>query len=387
MLRSLLCLVAFLFAFAQAADAEPEVHVVGIYEGFFKSGGKIHGPTARVVLDRPDREVILVLSSYDATKWEVELARGTTAPTIVLSQRVDGGRQSEVWLDGSPVPDPVKMRLPLTYKPVGEDFRALVALVPDRFGVSRMASFTGAYAASEWAFVIDSVVTDPSYELDPLKDALSRMPVPPALRPLIGPAADTEAPAVRLSDRGFEVMEADGSISLYPLPLDMPGVSWPMGAVRDPVTGTLYGVTLGGEGYLYAYTEATKAWRIVRSMEQMDAQGLFLDVEGRRLIMTVGFVGPEGLAVIDLAKGDDSPLKIAELAGLLPGYTDLYDPGNGPAPRLAPRGIAGDWLLLVAGVDPAFRRAGGDTSGGPWRAYLVDLATMTTALVGYGNGG
>jgi|GEM_PF-2242728 len=58
------------------ALAAPEVHVVGIYEGYGRSNGEVHGPLAKVVLDRPGAEVLLVLMSQSAVRWDVEVAEG-----------------------------------------------------------------------------------------------------------------------------------------------------------------------------------------------------------------------------------------------------------------------------------------------------------------------
>ena len=278
MISFLLALVAGL---ATPALAEPEVHFVGIYEGFTRSDGRIHGPKARVLLDRPGAEVVLVLSSDEATLWDVRLSEGTAMPSVVLSQMIED-RQGAVLVNGQNLDQPVRMKLPL----------------------------------------------------------------------------------------------------------EMPTVSWPMGAVRDAATGTLYGVTLGGEGFLYAHEETTGTWRIVRSMAQMDAQALFLDAAGRRLVMPLGLGAPGRLALLDLKVGDAAPVQIVELQDDLVGLTDLYDSGNGPAPDLVPLGIEGDRLLLLARDDwslgPGWRSPGDPTPA--WRAWLADLSSGTAALVGYGDG-
>jgi hypothetical protein len=384
MIRLLIPLLTSLFISANAALAEPEVHVVGIYEGFSRTDGQVHGPKARVVLSRPDAEVVLVLISYTAVRWEVQLEGDTAEPSVVLAQLVDGGRRSEVWLNGKLSPSPVRMQLPLTYKPEGEDFRELVRIVPDLLGVPRMSSFSGSYSAEEIPFEIFAPVDDPRYDEDYLRHALSADSVPESLRQLIGPQAVARAPDVRLTENGFELLLPDGGTQVFALPLEMPEVSWPMGAVRDAETGTLYGVTLGGEGFLFAYDEAMKTWRIVCSMDGLDAQALFLDAKGRRLIMPLGFGSPGRFAVLDLRAGDAAAMQVVTLQDALPGYSDLYDPGNGPEPALVPVGIEGDKLLLLSQGDWRFgQRAPVGETVGPWRAYLADLSSLSVDLVGY----
>lgn len=380
-------ILAMIAGLAAPALAEPEVHIVGIYEGFDRSNGQIHGPKARVLLDRPGAEVVLVLSSHEATLWEVTLGEGTMMPSVVLSQLMDG-RQGEVVINGERLDAPIRMDVPLAYQPEGRDFRDLVAQVPDLFGVERMASFTGDYGAGEEPFQIADVVDDPRYGIDRLKALVTPDIVPDSLRPLVGPDAAMARPEVQLTDAGFEVAAEDG-VRLIALPLEMPGISWPMGAVRDAETGTLYGVTLGGEGFLYAYDEAKDSWRIVRSMEQLDAQALFLDEKGRRLIMPLGLDAAGRIAILDLKAGEAAPLQMVEFTDGLVGLNDLYDPGNGPAPTLQPLGIDGDQLLLMATSDRHFasQHAFPGQPAPVWRAWLVDLSSRQVTLVGYGDGG
>ncbi len=381
----LIPLVVWLMILAAPTRAEPELHIVGIYEGFDRSSGTIHGPKARVFLARPGAEVILVLSSYSPVRWEVTLDPNTPPPTVVLSHRPREGRQSEVWVDGIQVPDPVRMELPLTYRPEGEEFRALVRQVPALFGMDRMTSFHGAYTAQELGFDVSGIDESPFLAVDYLAREVSADRVPEDLRPLVSADAGTTPPQVRLTEAGFRILSADGAERVIPLPLDMPEVSWSVGAVRDAATGTLYGVTLGGDGYLFAYDEGSQTWRVDRSMGGLDAQGLFLDADGRRLIMPLGFGTPGRIAIIDLAAATPGPTTVTELAEPLPGYADLYDPGNGPEPALVPVGIRGDLLLMVARADGRFGQRSRPGEAAAWRAYLADLSNRTVDLVGFGD--
>jgi hypothetical protein len=316
----------------------------------------------------------------------VTLAEGTAMPSVVVSQ-VDEERQGKVLVNGEPLDVPVRMDLPLAYKPEGRDFRHLVAQVPDLFGVERMASFSGDYGAEEVPFEITNVVDDPRYDADRLKALVTPGVVPESLRAMVGPQAPAK-PEVQLTDAGFEIATADG-VRRVALPLEMPSVSWPMGAVRDAETGTLYGVTLGGDGFLYAYDEGTETWRIARSMDRADAQALFLDAKGRRLILPLGLGEAGRIAILDLRAGDAAPLQTVDISEGLVGFTDLFDPGNGPAPTLHPLGIDGDKLLLIAQSDRHF--ASQDAFPGEpapvWRAWLADLSNGQVTLVGYGDGG
>lgn len=383
--RLLPLFLATLFA-VSPATAEVEVHVVGVYEGPRSMTGNKVGREVQVLLDRPGAEVILVLSSYRGVDWQVAIADGTAEPTLVLLQMGREDPESTVWLNGVREPNPVRMTLPLTYRPEGKDFRALVALTPDRFGVPRIASFNGSYSAPDDGFAVREVVADNRFDPDYLRPKLANVSLPASLRALLPPVAPTGLPPVALTEQGFVLTGPDGSTKTIPLPPDMPELSWPVAAVRDPARGMLYGVTFGGDGTLYGYDEARQAWRVIRSMEGFDAAGMILDPFGQRLILTVGRFGASGLVVgHDLSGPDTAPLTvIADLADL-PGLTDLYDPDNGPAADLVPTGIEGD-LLLITSTGSRFTWPRSNLGDAPWRAYLVDLTTGIADFVGYEGG-
>lgn len=381
--------VAIVAGLASAAMAEPEVHVVGIYEGFDQSDGQIHGPKARVVLDRPGAEVVLVLSSYEALRWEVTLAGGTPMPKVVVSD-VENGRDSAVTVNGQPIQEPERVTLPLAYRQEGIRFRQLVWQVPGLFNVTRMASFTGTYTAEETPFVVNAVVDDPRNAVDSLRGLVSTDGVPTALLPLITLDSLAVVPDVRMTERGFEFPSEDGTSRLVPLPLEMPAIGWSVGAVHDGETGTTYGVTKKRDGLIYAHDAARDSWRVVRVLEGVDALSLNLDAEGRRLIIPTrdGLeAGP--IALVDLGDVATSPLRMVELRDELAGLTDLYDVGNRPPPPLLVIGVDGDHLLLMAVEDGALVQPGrsADETDPPWRAWLADLSTGRVQLVGYGNGG
>lgn len=386
MIKRLLLCLAFLFTCGPAA-AEVELHVVGIYEGFEQIGRSAHGPRAKVFLDRPGAEVVLVLSSYAAVKWEVEVSRDTAPPSVVLVQTSGGKRTSEVWVNGARMPEPIRMKLEMTYRPEGDRFRKLVRQVPEKFGVPRMSSFSGSYTAPEVGFDVSEVRDDPRYADDYLKSELNPAALPASLRPFVRPDVVGDTQEVILTGDGFMTFAADGQQDLHLLPLDMPSISWPRGAVRDARTDTLYGVTLGGQGYLYAYSVTTDNWRVVRSMDGLDVQGLLLDDAGRRLIMPLGLNREGEIALIGIDGDGSGPVQAIKPNRPYPGYTDLFDPGNGPSVDLIPVAVDGDLLLLIARADMSF----GIRSAPPgedviWRGYVVDLSTGQVDLVGYEGG-
>src|SRR5262245_59147413 len=65
-------------------DKDRELHVVGLYEGYTKSNGQIHGDRAQVQVSRPGKKVTLVLVSYKPMTWEVAVNKNTTVEKVIL---------------------------------------------------------------------------------------------------------------------------------------------------------------------------------------------------------------------------------------------------------------------------------------------------------------
>lgn len=366
--------------------AEVELHVVGVYAGHRALLTRKGTREVQVALDRPGAQVVLVLSSYEGVDWQVSTAPGTAPPALVLSQISKQDQESTIHLNGALAPNPRRVTLPLTWRPEGDDFRALVSLVPQRFGVERMASYVGSYNAPEEGFVVDQLVADERYALDYLRPKLAKIQLRDALRNLLPPRPQDAPPPVALTDRGFVLAGADGRTTTIPLPPGMPEVSWPVAAVRDDQAGLLYGTALGGEGLIYACDEGQGTWRILRGLDGLDPGGMILDPLGRRLILTASRYQKQGLLLAhDLSAPDAAPLvQLADLADL-PGLADLYDPDNGPVAVLVPVGIEGNRVLLDS-TGPMFPRLPPVSGEPPWRAYLVDLTTGQADLVGYEGG-
>lgn len=370
-------LLFILFAANSASSAEdpPELHVVGVYEGNIRTGERIHGPEVRVNIDRRGESVILALGSHQPVRYFVTVNSATD-----LSEVYAYGYQTqsvEVFVNDAPASFRRLEDVPYAYKDMGEKFRTVVHRLTIEAGVDSLASFQGAHRATEGTFIIDAVSQAP--ELKPAYLAALVRPdlVPASLRHNLD-AAQAEPP-VRFSEKGFTLSE-NGEVREFPITLDVPDVSWPVTAAHDPEGGRLYGVSLGGEGFLYRYDMGTDAWSVAASMDDADATGLIHDPKGRRLIILLG--GYTGPAMTEWTEaGGLGRLPVEMDAAHLPGFTDIYDPGNGPDAALTPLAIDGP-LLLLSGTQPRHRalRDGGQPKT---RTYLIDLETGKAALVAY----
>ena len=88
-----------------------------------------------------------------------------------------------------------------------------------------------------------------------------------------------------MSEDGLSLHHPKGTVLTYAPTRDMPPISWPVGAVFDNANKRLYGVTLGGEGYVYgADRERAQTW-IVGSMKGVDAFAIGHDSTTDQLIL------------------------------------------------------------------------------------------------------
>ncbi|QYX57831.1 hypothetical protein K1T73_05435 [Roseovarius sp. SCSIO 43702] len=176
-----------------------------------------------------------------------------------------------------------------------------------------------------------------------------------------------------LRKEGFVGEGEDGRKILHKLPPEAPEVSWPMGAAHDPEGGMLWGITLGGEGYLYRYDIAKNEWS-ARSMQGYDAGGLIFDAGSGVLIATPGPHRSNSYLRLDSSGQVLSRLDVNTAA--YAGLHTVYDPGNGPKPRVVPIMVEGDLLLVELEPWPKFNL---DTRA-RW-IYRVDLQSGKVRLV------
>ncbi len=369
-------LVLLLFCLPTSVMADAELHAVGVYEGNIRTDGRIHGGEVRILVDRNADPVILSVGSYEPVRWFIETTEETRVETIILH----GYRpeKSEVYLNGLQVTPRILQGVGYVYENEGIKFRQMLEALQAETNIEALASFHGSYRASPEPFVIDRIVPNPRNHVDHLKDLVRPDAVPEPLQQIRDMASDLNAPTLRFSNGGF-ILTENGETTVFEPTLDVPDISHPVGAAFDKEGRRMFGVTLGGEGFIYLYDMSEDRWSILASMEQNDAAGMLYDAEADRLIFGLRLI-QAGLAVYDLRRRVLSrvPVQAQDLAG----FTDLYDPGNAPAADLVPIAISGNLLLVRAGGRQAFRRAPGKS-----RTYLVDLMTGRATLVAFDNDG
>ncbi len=363
-----------LVVLAGAASAEAELHIVGVYEGSERTGDEIHGPRVLVNVDRPGAQVTLLLISYDATRWIVEASAETAINRIVLSGH--HSVESEVVFNGADMQHELLQQGPTSvYQAEGSPFQGLLNWIPTVFNVDAPDSFQGAYRPDEAFDITPDTEPLPQFAPDFLDQFVDRGVLTERLASILD--IPHEGPPYRFTQNGFEITAASGEVKVFDPGLDVPRISHATGAAHDPEADIYYGVSLGGEGFLYRFDLATLEWSVLQSMDNFDANGLIHDPVGNRLVATgAHFLGSPTIEIIALGDGPDQSIQISP--DDMPGARDLFDAGNGPGPSVAPLGVDGDQLLVALG--PYNRRWGGPHSG-PARYYVIDLARGDATLV------
>ncbi len=352
-----------------------ELHMVGIYEPRVSrnSDGVARREPVAVKVDRPGVSVTLVLGSYEPTQWVIETSEGTRVDHIVAHDR--NRIRGEVVLNGERAS--VTFRdLPLAYRSEGNRLQPFHAAAAEVSGIPKAGSFHGSYRAPEDGFVVEDAPGVPTQaEIDAAleAEALRVSELSPKLRDAFQGKIKAPGTTWSLRDEGFVGFDNEGKSVIHRLPLDAPEVSWTMGTAFDPESQRIWGVTLGGVGYLYTYDITSNRWT-ARSMENVDAGGLIFDPASGNLIATPGPHGRSGYLIMDTTGKVLSRLEIATKD--YPGLIGTFDPGNGPSPRMVPVMIDGDLLLVRA--EQRMRPNQNTTSR--W-LYVVDLQSGKARLV------
>ena len=289
-----------------------ELHVVGIYSGTAPGGGPSHSNEqgqASLVINRPGQRVTLFLSSYEPVFWHATVGQGTIIEKVVLAgyyrQQIDGLPAGveivPAWLEGRGGD-----YLWIGYTIESGAFYYSIPKINDLTGLP-IASFHGGYQAPYPApFVIDAVQNDPRLSTD------YPQPVPPSQVPslnfslafrgwgtgsnavrhqsytLQGPATgsrlqlETRVWADQngryyygLGSSGLWKVDSQTGVSQdLAVPPGLPELSVPVGAAFDSLRQRALLVSLGGEGFLYAYAPTPDQWSLVASMANRDLDNL-----------------------------------------------------------------------------------------------------------------
>lgn len=365
----------------QASDetlTTQKIYAVGVYEGNIKTNGQVHGPQVKVNIDKTDNDIILYLGSYEPVKWLIEKEKNNKNLEIYVHGY--GASKSKVSING--IADKIfKVISDLSEadEAKGRDFRNLVDFVSSKHNVKGLDGFWGDYEAPPQGFLITNSTSTKlknSLQRDYLSSHVNNKNIKIDYEKIL---SNEIMPKITFDDEGFIFEDVDGNQKKFPISLDVPNVSWPVGAAYSEKNKKLYGVTLGGEGFLYQYDIPSKKWSVIKSMDSVEVSGMIYDEKNNRLIMGCCAFRGTTLMTYDLNSNKTSrmPLNSDDFAGL----SDLSDEGNGHRAQLKPIAISNNEVLVKAGPG----RFLGRNNFIKERLYIVNTDNNEVSLVDYQN--
>lgn len=341
-----------------AEDAE--IIVISGYEAADQAS---HGTVVRVLIDRPDKSVLLVLTSYDKIAWHVDASSGTRIKGIVVSAYEQPRLYTAL---AAPV---FQSKLPYSYEKDSGNFTELLNGLNRLFGTTQVDAYRGGYALPNSILVNAPDPPDSGLSLEgdqpqapyrPLDFGLKTGNFEMARWTLEGPAdrstgtelgwekavkATQDQRIYRIVGHDLQVTDpATGKTVQMELPDTFPSLSWPMDVAYDSRRHLVALASLGGEGFFYRFDTRTGEWLDFRSMNNIDISSLAYDEIADRYVAWTSW------GSLFFATGDGAPLYTKDLADRLPGFNRLYDTGNARPPRLIviPRG---DQIALIKPED------------------------------------
>lgn len=352
-----------------------ELHLVGIYEPQTdtQGDGSVGRGQVHVQVDRPGQVIALVLASVEPAMWQVTASPDTDVARVILGG--SGSTRSQVALNGAIVQHETA-NIPSTHRAEGSRFQPFHEAAYNFVGLPNADSFVGVYRAPPEGFLISAAPGVPTRQevrqalLDAARD---RATLPAEMQAILSGQAASDHGVWELTDGGFIGIDENGTTARYPIGLDVPEVSWPEGAAYDRENQRLWGITTGGEGYLYEYDIAADLW-LAWSLDGYDAGGLIFDAARNFLIASPGRDHDSRYVLLDRRASVVSSVNVPYES--YPGLINTYDPGNGPGPTLIPLAVEGDLLLVTA--EPHWTSL---SEGQSALFYLVDLSIGSVELI------
>lgn len=309
----------------------------------------------RVVVSRPGKQVLLILTTYDKALWKLEVDANTTLKGVLLSSYDSSG--GVISNARAPL---FAVKLPYATTTENVNYVGLLRLL----GVANADVFRGSYT-------VPAVVT--IRELDAPRPELTLSGVAPIVPQRIfdfdlltsdlrkrtyrntGPSSPVDETEQLLSDSRKAVSPSgdkiydigsghstltvvdkrSGQAKLLPLPTNFPQFSWATGVAYDTRNHIVTVVTLGGEGFLYRYDVRKEQWLDFRSLNNIDIKSFAYDPVGSRYLAWT-----DTGDLLSIASDGSLQWQKRQLSEQLKGFGRLYDAGNASPPQvlLAPRG-------------------------------------------------
>lgn len=360
--------------------AQPPRSLADGAEVYVASGYEPSAEQTTVVVDRPGKKILLVLTSGSPVHWVLE----HSADTLIVGVLV-GGRST---LDAPAGIRGYSINLPYAYDLENINFNALLLSLNQQFGVEAIDGFHAAYRIPSLISMSSPDKRRPELTVGGVTPTTPRRTFRFGLPDsdgklstwtLSGPVNNTDvsfpcdakvalSPSgqvlYRAAESGLDVIDLrTGSSSHQTIPSEFPQISWPMDVAYDTDAGIVSLVTLGGEGFLYRYDAAHLRWLDFKSMQNLDVLSLTYDRVGHRYL---GWTTDGELVFLDRG---GAIVEKRSLRSRLPGFRSFYDSGNEPTPRLT---------VTAKGLDVALVYIAGGKVRAIWRYGIDDDSAQLT---------
>jgi hypothetical protein len=366
-----LLVIAVLFvAIPTLAPAAPvpaagsELHVVALHEGNTKTGDMLHGGKASVKVDRPGKDVILVVNSYHSITWDITATPATKLKKVFLGgyekQAANAPAGTEVlnfFSEGRRGLETVQFAYDIDRAGFRNSVQDLF-----RFTEQEISSFQGVYRFDPKSpLVVDAVQKDerllssfpsvePAEKLPKLKfqavravpdrfgaaysfgdfttagpDNDSLVPLPKGIRQV---AFDAAAKMHYGMDNHslYEVDLVNAKATKLDVGMNVPRMSWMGGLTFDTKRGQLVVGTFGGGGVLYSYAPKTTTWAAPAELKGAVSAGLAYHAADDTLYSLKSDRGESGKNVLSKINAKGAVIGTVELGGpMFPGVI-----GRGP---------------------------------------------------------
>lgn len=329
--------------------SDSEIHIVSGYE-------PKESLTSKIIVNRPNKNVVLILSAYDKINWEISATHGTKIIQVIYGGYKDSYVKAPV---GAKV---IKENVTYAYNIENVNFKTLQKYVLQNYGITKIDSFTGSYKIPEM-ISISNIDSNPRFNIDyPNVDKLQENVLFTLLNDdgklqtvsANGPFNNCfYSPDAYLTDASGRYVFKKGNDELiindnklkeskaYPILRTFPSFSWAEGIAYSPKENMVYIGSFGGDGVLYKFNFKNRKWLSATSLNGDDCGYMVYDSYNDTIITMEALGG-----VIKEMNLDGKVIKHYIHPNKLPGYLELYDSGNGPGPNLSIIPLK-DYLVII----------------------------------------
>ena len=261
------------------------------------------GNEVKVNIDRPGKNVLLVLGSYEPIIWQVDASPTTNIKGILV------GSYHRSKLITTTTTKAFSVQIPYTYNTENKDFVEVIEKLNQWFNISKIDAFHGKYSLPSKIEIsqLDKIepsltlkgfsVEEPSQNFEFILYNRNHEPVEWTLK-----GAKNHDNTNLVSQRKFVVSSKNNKIyelvsngiqvrnkltgeqNNFEIPIDFPRLSWGTDIAYDSKRDIVSIVSLGGEGFLYRFDAKKRQWLDVRSLNQIDIDSFTYDEVADRYV-------------------------------------------------------------------------------------------------------